>query len=315
VDWRGATPAKTRQWRFSIERLEELLADNRIQLKPDGTPSMNGYKMYLADSLGRSLQDIWDDIPNITGISSEKLGWQTQKPIALLERIIEACSNPDDIVLDPFCGCGTALVAAQKLGRRWVGIDITYLSITVMRDRLMRSFNLADVEVEGRPTEVEGARHFAVRDRYQFQWWALDLVRAQPVSGVEKKGADKGVDGVISFTGPGLKAETCIVSVKSGGVGVGMIDEFRGAMAKNGAVMGLFVTLEEPSKPMKAAAAAAGYYHSDISGRDYPVVQILTIKDLLEDGRKPDLPLLLLPPYQQAQPIKKAAEQKALFGD
>jgi site-specific DNA-methyltransferase (adenine-specific) len=222
-------------------------------------------------SPGAVLGDSWDDISPINSQAKERLGYPTQKPVALLERIISASSNPGDVVLDPFWGCGTATVAAQKLGRQWVGIDITYLAIAVMRQRLRDSFpELGEVEVINRPTEVAGAR--------------------------------------------AMLAETCIVSVKRGNVNAGMVQGLKGAMETHGAKMGLFVTLEEPSGPMRQEAAEAGFYHSDVSGRDYPRLQIVTIRELLEEGRKPNLPLLVLPDYQKAPKVSKAAEQAEMFG-
>jgi DNA modification methylase len=308
----------TRYWRYSRERMQSLIDAGRVvQTKPGTVPQ---YKRYLDESPGRPVQDIWDDLPAINSQAKERLGYPTQKPLALLERIISTSSNPGDVVLDPFCGCGTATVAAQKLGRQWIGIDITYLAIAVMRQRLRDSFpELGEIEVVNRPTEVAGARAMladgSLEHRYQFQWWALDLVGATPQGSIQKKGADKGVDGLITFTGAGGKLETCIVSVKSGGVGSAMIDELKGAMEGHGAAMGLFLTLEEPTAPMKAAAAQAGYYHSELSGKDYPRVQILTIRELLDEGRKPQLPLLILPTYQRAERVQaKAAEQAEMFG-
>lgn len=317
--WRGVDPTtRGRHWRTTPDELERLLADGRIQLKADGTPSLNGFKQYLADSKGMSLQSIWADIPNVTGISSEKLGYPTQKPLSLLERIIEASSNPGDVLLDPFCGCGTALVAAEKLGRRWIGIDITYLSIAVMKARLADSFGLDAVEVVGQPTEVEGARGLAQGPdgRYQFQWWALGLVDAQPVGGQKKKGADAGIDGVIGFTDAGGRRERVLVSVKSGNVNSGMIRDLKGTLEREKAPIGLFVTLEEPSGPMKKEAAEAGYWHSEVWNRDYPRIQILSIRELLEEGRKPDLPAFVHQPYQRAENMQmpNAAEQPNLFG-
>jgi len=308
----------TRYWRYSQERMQRMYEEGRIvQTRPGTVPAQ---KRYLDESRGVELQDVWSDIDMLRGLAKgERLGWATQKPVALLERIIEISSNPGDVVLDPFCGCGTALVAAQKLGRPWIGIDVTYLSIAVMKARLKDSFGLADVEVIGQPTEVEGARAMLVgaglEGQYQFQWWALDLVGAQPQGDTKKKGADKGVDGIINFTGAGGKMESVIVSVKSGGVGAAMIQQLKGAMETHAAAMGLFVTLEEPTGPMKQEAAIAGTYHSEVSGKDYPRLQILTIRELLEEHRKPDLPLLVLPTYQKAERVeKKAAEQRELFG-
>jgi site-specific DNA-methyltransferase (adenine-specific) len=220
-------------------------------------------------------------------------------------------------VLDPFCGCGTALVAAQEdPPRRWIGIDVTYLAIAVMEARPRDSFGI-NVQIEGSPTEVKGALKLAQQlpnGREQFELWALTLVGAMPQGGMQKKGADKGVDGIINFTGAGWKTETCIVSVKSGAVNPGMVQALKGAMQTQGAVMGLFVTLEEPTQQMKVEAAAAGAYHSELSGRDYPAVQILSIRELLEQGRKPNLPLLVMPAYHKAQPVKKVADQTEAFG-
>jgi DNA modification methylase len=320
IEWRGTTPSINRQWRFGAEELERLLADGRIQLKPDGTPSINGFKQYLSDSKGQSVQSIWTDIPNVTGISSEKLGYPTQKPSALLERIIEASSNPGDVVLDPFCGCGTALIAAEKLGRRWIGIDVTYLSIAVMKARLADSFALTEVPVIGQPTEVSGARALAEGPddgRYQFQWWALGLVDARPIGGQKKKGADAGIDGAITFTDAGGRLERVLVSVKSGHVNAGMIRDLKGTLEREKAAIGVFVTLEEPTKPMLQEAAEAGYWHSEVWNRDYQRIQILSIRELVEEEKRPDLPAFEHQPYRRAEKVQlpNAAEQGALFGD
>jgi DNA modification methylase len=308
----------TRYWRYSKDRMAQLIGQGRVvQTRPGSVPQ---YKRYLDESRGRPVQDIWDDINPVNSQAKERLGWSTQKPLALLERVLAVSSGPEDIVLDPFCGCGTALVAAQKLGRQWIGIDVTYLSIAVMRARLRDSFGLADVEVIGQPTEVEGARAMLVGTgldgQYQFQWWALDLVGAQPLGGTQKKGADRGIDGVINFsTGPRGEVGRALVSVKSGTVNSGMMRDLKGVLEREQAEIGLFVTLEEPSGPMHLEATTAGVYHSELSGRDYPRIQILTIRELLEEHRRPDLPVLVLPAYQQAERVeKKAAEQGELFG-
>jgi site-specific DNA-methyltransferase (adenine-specific) len=319
-EFQGVRPPQGRYWAYSRANMEKLWDQGLVVI----TPTNKLYiKRYLDQSRGIPLQDLWLDIDMLRGFSSskERLGFPTQKPLALLERVIELSSNPGDVVLDPFCGCGTALVAAQKLGRRWIGIDITYLSIAVMKARLKDSFGLADVEVIGQPTEVDGARELLkggdLEDKYQFQWWALDLVGAQPQGGVQKKGADKGIDGVISFsTGPRGEVGRALVSVKSGGVNSGMIRDLKGVLDREKAEIGLFVTLDEPSAPMRQEAATAGVYRSDLSGRDYQKIQILSIRELLEEHRRPDLPLLVLPTYQRAERVeKKAVEQKALFGD
>jgi site-specific DNA-methyltransferase (adenine-specific) len=305
---------------YSDATFERLQADNRL-VAPIHENAGWSYKQYLNESSGTSqIDDVWDDVNAINPVARERLGYPTQKPVVLLERIITASSNPGDVVLDPFCGCGTALVAAQKLDRQWIGIDVTYLSIAVMRARLKDSFGLADVPVVGQPTEVDGARAMlagsGLEGQYQFQWWALDLIGAQPQGGTQKKGADKGIDGVISFsTGPRGEVGRALVSVKSGSVNSSMIRDLKGVLEREHAEIGLFVTLDEPSAPMRQEAATAGVYHSDLSGRDYQRIQILSIRDILEGHRRPDLPLLVLPAYQQAERVRaKAAEQAELFG-
>jgi DNA modification methylase len=314
-EWNGVRPYKGRYWAYSRAKMEEFDRQGRLIYTKSGMPR---YKRYLDEMPGVGPQDMWTDIGPISARATERLDWATQKPIALLERIVGSSSNPGDVVLDPFCGCGTALMAAEKLGRGWIGIDITYLSIAVMKARLKDSFGI-DVPVIGQPTEVEGARQLAQGDdgRYQFQWWALNLIDARPLGGVEKKGADRGIDGRITFTiGPKGEMGQALVSVKSGKVNRGMIGELRGTIEREGAQIGLFVTLEEPTKEMHLEATTAGFYTSPIDGRDYPRIQILTIRELLEEHRKPMLPLLILPTYQQAEriPAKQAAEQKELFG-
>lgn len=243
------------------------------------------YRYYLDE--GKIPEDVWTDIESIQSQSKERLSYPTQKPLALLERIIKASSNEGDIILDPFCGCGTAVVAAQKLKRRWIGIDITHLAINLMRNRLKDSFPGIKFEVIGEPVDLAGARALAHQDRYQFQWWALGLIGARPV-GEKKKGADEGIDGVIHFIDdPNGKVSRVVVQVKSGHVGVNAVRELE-TVAKNDAI-GVLVTLEPPTKPMKVEAVAAGYYHSRIWNKDYSKIQILTIDELLH-GKSVDMP-------------------------
>jgi site-specific DNA-methyltransferase (adenine-specific) len=313
-DWHGVT----RAWRYTRENMEDLYRQGRVRLKADGTANLNGFVRYLDEGQGQPVQDWWDDIPVIAAPSKERLGYPTQKPLALLERIVSASTNPGDIVLDPFCGCGTALVAAQKLDRRWIGIDVTYLSIAVMRARLKDSFGLEAIEVIGQPTEVEGARQLAQAPdgRYQFQWWALNLVDAKPLGGVEKKGADRGIDGVITFTDQNRELHSVLVSVKSGGVNSGMVRDLKGTLERENAAIGLFITLDEPTREMRLEADTAGLFHSELWKRDYPRIQILSIRELLEEGKRPLLPPFFMPTYQEAEriPTKQAAEQAELFG-
>jgi site-specific DNA-methyltransferase (adenine-specific) len=289
VEWRGTHPGADRQWRFSIDELERLYADGRILLKKNGAPRKDGLKEYLHESPGQPLQDVWTDI--IMGpTSGERLGYPTQKPTALLERIVASSSNEGDVVLDPFCGCGTTIHAAQKLKRQWIGIDVTHLAIGLIRRRLVDAFGTdAAYEVLGTPKDLDGARALADHDKYQFQWWAVSLVDAVPYGG-KKKGADTGIDGHIYFRADADRTEKAIVSVKGGGVGVKDIRELITVVGREKAKIGIYLSLEEPTGPMRKESAEAGFYQSPLGGR-YPKIQILTIKELF-DGKRPQIPLI-----------------------
>jgi len=256
-------------------------------------PHEEGYKRRGGggNPKGVAMDDVWDDpklySPWIKSFSKEKLGYLTQKPITLLERIIEVCSNPGDIVLDPFCGCGTTVAAAQKLNRRWIGIDITHLAIALIKHRLMNAYG-DDVEfsVLGEPEDLSGARQLAKDDPYQFQWWALGFVGARPNE--KKKGADKGIDGRLYFHDEGGRGKTkqIVISVKGGHVQVSHIRDLRGVIEREEAEIGVLITLNEPTRPMRTEAADAGFYQSPgISQTKHPRIQILTIEELLGGAR------------------------------
>lgn len=276
----------TRVWRWTKERMQKALDDGIVvQLKPGAVPQ---YKKYLDDSEGRTITNDWSDIGPLS--SSEELGYPTQKPLALLERIILASSNEGDLVLDPFCGCGTTVHAAQKLGRRWAGIDITHLAIALIEHRLSSAFPTAKFLVHGTPKDIAGAHALADADKYQFQWWALSLIEATPVGG-KKKGADAGIDGVIYFRSAERAVEKAVVSVKGGSnINVGMVRDLVGVMDRQGAKIGIFLTLTPPTRPMIQEAIAAGFYESPMSGR-IPRVQVITVGDALQ-GKRPIVPLL-----------------------
>ena len=192
-------------------------------------------------------------------------------------------------MLDPFCGCGTAVHAAQKLGRSWIGIDVTHLAISLIERRLKDAFPGIAFEVHGTPKDIEGARDLAFRDKYQFQWWAVSLIDAQPYGG-KKKGADSGIDGLIYFRSDSKTTERAIVSVKGGeNVGVPMIRDLKGVLDREKAPIGVFLTLAAPTKPMETEAASAGFY--ELGERRYPRLQIITIEQALA-GTKPAIPLI-----------------------
>ena len=204
---------------------------------------------------------------------------------ALLERIIQASSNEGDVVLDPFCGCGTAIAAAQKLNRSWIGIDITHLAVALMKNRLKTAFNILpgqDYQVVGEPVDVGSARALAEQDRFQFEFWAMSLLEAFPRE-QKKRGADQGVDGVVYFIdGPRRAVNKAVVQVKSGRVSSPLIRDLVGTVEREKAAMGLFITLEEPTRDMRTEAVSAGFYHSDLWQTDYPKIQIRTVGELLE---------------------------------
>jgi len=250
----------------------------------------------------RTLDNVWR-IPCLQPASSEMLGYPTQKPEALLERIIKASSNEGDLVLDPFCGCGTTIAAAQKLKRRWIGIDITHLAITLMKKRLLDAFGTeVKFNVMGEPTSLPDAAALAESDPYQFQWWALGLVGARPVE--QKKGADKGIDGKIVFQGdsPGI-FENVILSVKAGHTGRDHVHSLRGVMDRQKAAIGVLISMQKPTGPMKEEAVTTGFFESKTWGKKYPKIQLLTIADLLL-GKKIDMP----PIKQVGATFKKAAK-------
>jgi len=280
----------TRYWRYSQERMQQLIEEGRVVQTNPGTVPM--YKRYLDESLGTPISTNWSDISFVRGWSKERLGYPTQKPEALLERIIQASSNEGDVVLDPFCGCGTAVAAAQKLNRQWLGIDITHLAVSLMKSRLKDMFNLdpgRDYQVVGEPRDVGSARALFEQDPFQFQFWAVSLLEAQPQD-QQKRGADRGIDGLFHFIdGPRRTPQKVVVQVKGGGVQVRDVRDLKGVLDREKAALGLFISLQEPTRPMREEEASGGFYQSELWQRAYPRIQIRTIAQLL-DGQDFDLP-------------------------
>ena len=267
-------------WRCPIETMQELDAQGKLHFTKAGGIRL---KRYLDENKGVVLQALWDDIPPINSQAKERLGYPTQKPEALLERIIASSSNKGDIVLDPFCGCGTAIAAAQKLKRNWIGIDITHLAITLIKHRIRDTYgDRVKYQVIGEPVSQPDAETLAQQDPYQFQWWALGLVGARPAE--QKKGADKGIDGRLYFHDDiqGTKTKQIIFSVKAGHTNVAHVRDLRGVLDREKAEIGVLITMQEPTQPMRTEATGAGFYSSPGWNQDYPRLQILTIADLLE---------------------------------
>ena len=280
-EWNGITKV----WRLPHSTMERLHSEGRVFYTKNGIARR---KRYLDETEGLRVQDVWTDIQALRSWHAERLDYPTQKPEALLERIINASSNEGDVVLDPFCGCGTAIAAAERLDRNWIGIDVTHIAITLIRHRLRDSFGeeLRPYTVLGDPKDPSSAASLAQHDRYQFEWWALGLVDARPAQD-KRKGADSGVDGYISFFDDGSgKAKRVIVQVKSGHVQRNQIATLKGDMEREKAEIGLFITLEPPTAPMVSEAAAAGFYiPSHFLDHKFPRVQILTIEELLSGAQ------------------------------
>ncbi len=315
--WRGFdVSAIGRHWVTTVEKLDELYNAGRIYLpKEGGWPRLIRYE---EDSKGRALGDFWEDIPPINMRARERLGYQTQKPVALLERIITASSNPGDVVLDPFCGCGTTIDAAQRLERQWIGIDVTHLAIGLIKTRLRDAYG-SEIDktyaVVGEPTTAEDAKTLAADDPFQFQWWALGLVGARPVE--QKKGADKGIDGRIYFhdEGEGKDTKQIIISVKAGGLHATHVRDLRGVLERERAEIGVLLSLEEPTKAMRKEAASGGFYTSHWG--QHPRIQLLTVGELLA-GKRIDCPPLRQTSrtFKQAPKAdKERTEQGSLFGE
>ena len=294
-NWRGTLPGPTRGWGYNLEQLEAWWHEGRIRTKSDGTPRMDGLKVYLDEMLGKPLQNIWTDISRIPNTSSERMGYATQKPLALLERVIAASSNPGDLVFDPFCGCATTIEAAHRLGRRWIGIDIAIHAIKrVAKVRLQERLRLVegtDFEIKGMPRDMEGVRDLWERDKYHFQKWAVEQVDGFVTA---RKSGDGGVDGRLYFAMPQQDAwerdplRSMVIEVKGGAnVGIGVVRDLRGVLEREEAEMAGLIVLQEPGEKKRASfgreLAAAG--DLEVHGTTYPRMQLLTVSEILEGKR------------------------------
>jgi len=293
-EWRGIT----RVWRWTREKIQADHDAGRLLYTSSGMPK---YKRYLDEMSGTPLTSVWTDIFPINSQAQERLGYPTQKPFALLERIISASSNEGDLILDPCCGCGTPVHAAQKLNRRWIGIDVTHLAIHLIQRRLKDAFPGIQFDILSVPKDLDGARALAAQDKYEFQKWALAAIDAQPYKG-GKKGGDGGVDGFLYIKPDGKKTEKVIVSVKGGqSLNPAMVTDLIVTVDQEGAKMGVFLTLELPTKGMVTQAAAAGFFKTDYG--QFPKIQIVTVEQLFG----PSNPLHL--PWQDTSVFKKAKRE------
>ncbi len=317
-DWRGFSPdGKGRHWATTPDDLDRMDQEGRIYWPVKG--GWPRYVRYLDELRGVPLQDVWDDIAPINAKASERLGYPTQKPLALLERIVSASSDPGDVVLDCFCGCGTTVTAAQKLGRQWIGIDITAVAVGIIKSRLEDVFPelRGNVPVVGFPKDLESARQLFEADPHKFQIWAATLIGAYPLT---KKGADGGIDGWLNFLDLKGDAHRAVVQVKGGKVQVGQVRDFCHVVAREKATLGFFLCFGDDknpiTKPMRDEAVKEGFWTS-AGGHDYPRVQILSVAGLLAHTETPRLPpqdKRSLLGFKAAKQSTKAG-QPELFGE
>ncbi|MEU7913465.1 DNA methyltransferase [Microbispora bryophytorum] len=309
-EWKGVRPYKGRYWAYSRQKMEEFEAEGRLVYTSTGMPE---FKRYLDEMPGVPLQDLWTDIDPINSKAAERLGYPTQKPLPLLERIVQSCSNEGDIVLDPFCGCGTTIDAAEKLKRRWIGIDITTLAIDLIDARLRHTYGewiTASYEIEGIPKDLSGARALFARSPFEFERWCVMMVDGQPN---DRQVGDRGVDGVIRIpTDARGGSDRILVSVKGGATQPGHVRDLVGTVASERAAMGVFITMRAPTKAMMEAARHSGVYTYPVNGQKYPLVQIITVEELLA-GKRPSMPATLLPYFQAVRRYDNAGNQTGLF--
>ncbi len=292
-EWNGII----RVWRWTRERMQEAHDAGRLHYTSSGMPR---YKRYLDEMKGTPCTTVWTDIPPVNSQAQERLGYPTQKPVALLERIISASSNPGDVILDPFCGCGTTVHAAQKLGREWIGIDITPLAINLIKRRLTEAFGAAaNFKVIGLPQDLDGARALFEQDPHAFQLWAVSLIPdAQPWKG-GKKGSDTGIDGQVYLRTGKTESHRAMISVKGGkNVGVAMVRDFAHVIDREKALQGFFLTLTPPTRDMETEAVKAGFVDTG-QGR-FRKLQILTIEQMLT-GHRPEMPFVDSSAFKRAK--------------
>jgi hypothetical protein len=293
-------------WRYSKETMQRLDEEGRVWYPRTKSGDLDLSKRprlirYLDEMAGTVMGNIWTDIPPINSQAQERMGYPTQKPEALLARIIKASSNEGDVVLDVYAGCGTSTAVAQRLNRQWIGIDITYQSIAIILKRLEDHFGkdvAGAVTLSGVPRDMKSAEALANkaddRVRKEFEKWAVLTYTHNRATVNEKKGADRGIDGTVYFLTDKGATATMVFQVKSGGVNRGDIAKLKGDMQREHASMATFITLQDSTAPMRSEAKMAGFYHHALMGRDYDKIQIVTIREMLENGKKRlDMPLSL----------------------
>jgi site-specific DNA-methyltransferase (adenine-specific) len=278
--WKGVR----RVWRWTKDKMEDMDKAGRLVYLKSGLPR---YKRYLDEMPGVPASDTWTDIPPLGAHAKESLGFPTQKPVALLERIIQASTNEGDVVMDPFCGCGTAIAAAEKLGRKWIGIDVTHLAISLIKKRITDHFPDAKFQVVGEPRSLDDAQALFKQSAFQFEAWAVSLIGGQPFKSTG--GGDTGIDGFLYFQDFEGTYHRIIIEVKGGGYQPKDVRSLAQVLQREESPMGILIVLEPPTKGMLSAAAELGKWAIPGSRKSYPVMQIMTIQDFF-DGKKPELP-------------------------
>jgi DNA modification methylase len=304
-------------WRCPLETMQQLDQENRLYFTSRGGIRI---KRYLDENKGYLVQEVFDDIPPISSQAKERLGYPTQKPEALLERIIKASSNENDVILDAYCGCGTTVAVAQKLNRQWIGIDITYQSISLILKRLEDSFgkDVSDqIKLHGIPKDIEAAISFQLgfanalsqkpddRTRKEFEKWAILTYTNNRGIINPKKGKDQGIDGIVYFRGNNRETEKIIIQVKSGNIKSGDIRDLQGTMSLEQAQMGIFITLKEPTKDMITTAKQAGIYQNEFMKQSYDKISLVTISEIIEEQKRLTM-VLIDEVLKSAEKIKEA---------
>lgn len=297
-DYKGYKPPKN-GWAISREKMKLWEKQGKLHF-PKNKKGRIQRKRYLDESKGQPIQNLWDDIHPIGPMARERLGYPTQKPLALLERVILSSSNEGDIILDPFCGCGTAVAAAEKLHRRWIGIDITHLAIALIKKRILDHFPDSKFEVIGEPKSVDAAYELFMQSAFQFEAWAVSLLGGQPYK--SGGGGDTGIDGILYFKDYKGKHHRIIIEVKGGGYNPKDVRSLKAVIEREEAPLGVLLALKTPTKGMLTEAASAGKWTMPGSRKSYPVIQIVTIEDIF-NGKYPSLP-------DTSETLKKAIQHK-----
>jgi site-specific DNA-methyltransferase (adenine-specific) len=305
-EYNGFTPGPA-GWRMTRDKVAALDAQGDVYWTATGQPRR---KVRPTDEHGAIIDSLWTDIEALQSQAQERLGYPTQKPRALLERIISASSNEGDVVLDPFCGCGTAVDAAQKLKRQWIGIDVTHIAIGMIEDRMRSGYPGIEFETIGVPKDLDSAMRLAADDKHQFQQWACWQVGGYPR---DKKGGDKGVDGWFNYLAEGGKIETGVISVKGGeNLNPGMVRDLGRVMERDKHRFGLFITAAMPTKGVRDEIASHPLIETEF-GR-FPAMQVVTMAQFFH-GPRPNLPPLISPVKKASRVETRVSHQKGAQGE